>query len=346
TSNSSGNNTGNGTNITILPVVNLTITKIATITTAFNGDTYSYIVTVTNYGPDNATNVLVSDILDTTYLTFVSTNDTSYDNSTGIWNISTLNIGHSASLTIVVKAIKDGVVNNFVNLSVNETNVNNKTNDSVNVTIKNHTSNLSIKKLVKSGVYHIGDVLTYTIVITNNGLGNSSNIIVKDYLSEKLIYVTNSASNAGTYVPLSHTILWTLSPLSYGENHTLTYKAVINGIGIINNSVGVSEGFVHATNSSLNDYTLNTFALVRGVVRKDTDKNKSKNDTNKTKDENETKKPKGHAGMKHTGLPLVMLLVIFTLIGCFGKKQKQNHKQKLTPNQFHKQIQKEKQNQK
>ncbi|HEY7428392.1 MAG TPA: isopeptide-forming domain-containing fimbrial protein, partial [Gemmataceae bacterium] len=64
------------------------------------GDTITYSVTVTNSGPNNATNVTLTDPLPAG-LTFVSSSaGAAYDSTTGLWTVGTLANGASTVLTI------------------------------------------------------------------------------------------------------------------------------------------------------------------------------------------------------------------------------------------------------
>ncbi len=84
------------------PSANISVIKTADKATANAGDTVTYTITVTNSGPDAATNVTASDILPNT-LTFVSATTTigTFATSTGMWTIGTLANGSSTTLTLV-----------------------------------------------------------------------------------------------------------------------------------------------------------------------------------------------------------------------------------------------------
>ncbi|MGB9980541.1 hypothetical protein, partial [Methanobacterium sp.] len=63
------------------------------------GSTVTNTITVTNNGPDTANNVTLNEPLPSG-LTFVSASSTSYNSTTGVWNIGSLGAGATATLTI------------------------------------------------------------------------------------------------------------------------------------------------------------------------------------------------------------------------------------------------------
>jgi gliding motility-associated-like protein/uncharacterized repeat protein (TIGR01451 family) len=80
------------------------------------GHTVVFTITATNNGPDNATGVAVTDILQSGY-TYVSSTTTAgtYNYSTGVWTIGNLNNGASEILTVTATVIAGG---NYVNTAI------------------------------------------------------------------------------------------------------------------------------------------------------------------------------------------------------------------------------------
>ena len=80
------------------------------------GNTVVFSITATNSGPNNATGVVINDVLQSGYVYVASTVTTgTYNPSTGVWTIGALNNGSSALLTVTVTVVAMG---NYVNTAI------------------------------------------------------------------------------------------------------------------------------------------------------------------------------------------------------------------------------------
>jgi uncharacterized repeat protein (TIGR01451 family)/LPXTG-motif cell wall-anchored protein len=96
-----------------VPVADVSITKVVSSATANVGDTILYTITVANAGPDEASDVLVTDVLPAGVEYAGSTSIVgSYDASTGQWDVGTLGAGENASLEITVEVTSTGTIIN------------------------------------------------------------------------------------------------------------------------------------------------------------------------------------------------------------------------------------------
>lgn len=94
----------------------LSVVKTASNMSPFIGKTIVFTIVATNNGTDNGTGVEVNDILQNGY-TYVSSTSTdgTYDPSTGVWTIDSLNSGASETLTVTVTVNTEG---NYVNTAI------------------------------------------------------------------------------------------------------------------------------------------------------------------------------------------------------------------------------------
>ena len=91
-------------------VADLSLFKTVDPNSAVLGERITYTLTVSNAGPDAASGVIVRDQLPAG-LTWVSDSG-GYDHVTGAWEVGSLRVGHSATLTIVATVGKTGTIAN------------------------------------------------------------------------------------------------------------------------------------------------------------------------------------------------------------------------------------------
>ena len=234
---------GNTSNTTIhVNIADLEIIKIVNNVTPNYGDEITYTITVRNNGPDNSTNIKVSEVLADNFK-FISANASKgyYDLTNGVWAVGNLTNNETAKLVITVKIVKTGFIQN--NVSVNGTgfdpNVTNN-NATVNITVP-QTADLSVVKIVNVDRVSVGNRITYTIVVKNNGPDTALDVYVVDKLSDALKFVSYKAS-VGVYDPA--TGIWTIGNLTNKSNATLEITCIVLKTGVISNEVFVNGSTV------------------------------------------------------------------------------------------------------
>ncbi|MCL2114955.1 MAG: hypothetical protein FWH29_01905, partial [Methanobrevibacter sp.] len=272
-----GNNTtdGNDTNFTVGPTVNLTITKTSNATASMNvGDLVEYTIVVRNFGPDNATGVIVTDILDPRLVLISATGSYTFNGTHIIWNVSNLNVGDNVTLTLVVRINGTGNITNNASVTADQPNIGNNSTDGngTNFTV-DALVNLTITKThnVTTTVV-VGDNVSYTITVANSGPDNATGVLVIDILDSRLTYLNYSAS-VGTYNPVNGQ--WNIGSLAVGQNATLTIFVMVNSAGNISNlaNVTVHQDNAGDTNASspplIADY-MSTFIEVENITQNTT----------------------------------------------------------------------------
>ncbi|WP_169805786.1 DUF11 domain-containing protein, partial [Methanobrevibacter curvatus] len=165
--NNTGNNSSNNNStVNVTPSINLSIVKTVNVSgVVLNGVLVEYTINVTNHGPDTATNVNITDVLDDR-LIFVSANGSYTRVGQAVsWTISSILNNNSYIITLIVQLNGTGNISNIANVTgtdQNNTGNNSSNNNStVNVT---PSINLSIVKTVNvSGVVLNGVLVEYTI---------------------------------------------------------------------------------------------------------------------------------------------------------------------------------------
>ena len=296
---------GNTSNTTIhVNIADLEIIKIVNNVTPNYGDEITYTITVRNNGPDNSTNIKVSEVLADNFK-FISANASKgyYDLTNGVWVVGNLTNNETAKLVITVKIIKTGFIQN--NVSVNGTgfdpNVTNN-NATVNITVP-QTADLSVVKIVNVDRVSVGNRITYTIVVKNNGPDTALDVYAVDKLSDALKFVSYKAS-VGVYDPA--TGIWTIGNLTNKSNATLEITCIVLKTGVISNEV-----FVNGSTVDLN-MTNNYGNVSVTVIPAPAPVHPADKDI-MTSDE----VARGVDAMAKTGNPILALLVVL-IFGIFG----------------------------
>ncbi len=201
--------------------------KTANITNPNFGDNVDYTVTVTNDGIRDANNVVIVDRLGEG-LTFVSASDN------GVWDpvkrtvtwIVDLAKGESKVFSVIA------IVSGYGNVT-NSLVVGNKT-ASVNVTVPE----INPDKTVDNEIPNFGDNVTYTVTVTNDGIGDANNVVITDVLDKGLKFL--NATGNFTYDEKTGTITWTVD-LAKGETKTFNVNVTVLGYGVLSNTVAVGN---------------------------------------------------------------------------------------------------------
>ena len=218
-----GNKTA-GVNVTV-PEINPD--KTANISNPNFGDNVNYTVTVTNDGIGDAKDVVVRDVLGEG-LKFVSAtgNYTFDEDSRTVTWIVDLAKGESKVFSVIATVVGYGNVTNSLV-------VGNKT-TGVNVTVPE----INPDKTVDNEIPNFGDNVTYTVTITNDGIGDANNVVITDVLDKGLKFL--NATENFTYDEKTGTITWTVD-LDKGETKTFNVNVTVLGYGVLSNTVAVGN---------------------------------------------------------------------------------------------------------
>ena len=121
--------------------------------------------------------------------------------------------------------------------------------DAISIGISVLESDLSVTKTVDNSTPDTADNVVFTIIATNNGASNNTNVAVNDALPNGYSYVSYTATT-GSYN--SSTGIWTIGALAAGANATLTITAKVNSAGSYANTATVSGDLLDpdSTNNS------------------------------------------------------------------------------------------------
>ena len=211
------------------------------------GQPFSYTITVTNNGPDTATDVQVTDGIPAglTFNSYTASQGTYYY-ATEIWNVGPLVSGASAVLQLFVTPTAS-VAGTTVTKNVTLINTNQTANATVVVPAA-PVSDVTLTKTASNSLPNVGQQFSYTIIANNNGAADATGVQVTDIIPAGLTFNSYTASQ-GTYN--SVTGIWNVGTIISGASATLqlfvTPTASVNGTTIINNATMLSGQNASAT---------------------------------------------------------------------------------------------------
>ena len=182
------------------------------------GQTGTFTITLTNNGPNAATNVQVTDPVPTGFTAGTPSTGTYVGN---VWTIPSLANGATATLTF------NRVMTN-ADAGTTKTNTASETQDTYNPTpITDKTATINVNQAATvvmtktgNGPLNVGQTGTFTITLTNNGPNAATNVQVTDPVPTGF---TAGTPSTGTYVGN----VWTIPSLANGATATLTFNRVM-----------------------------------------------------------------------------------------------------------------------
>ncbi|MBK8705142.1 MAG: DUF11 domain-containing protein [Saprospiraceae bacterium] len=247
---------GDGVEVEPNPVIDLELDKSISNTTPNVGTNVTFTIVVVNQGPSDATGVQVTDQLPSGY-TYVSHSGGAYNPATGLWNIGNLAIGQSVTLNIVATVLATG---NYVNLAevtfANEDDIDSTPDNGVDTdndgdvsdddgdeddgdgveVAPNPIIDLELEKSVNNATPAIGENITFTVEVTNQGPSIATGVIVTDQLPSGYTYVSHSG---GAYNAANGQ--WNIGTLGVNQTVTLQITVSVNAAGVYLNLAEVTN---------------------------------------------------------------------------------------------------------
>lgn len=241
------------TNSVNAQITDLSITQSINNSVPMVGTNVVFTITASNFGPNAATVVVVSDVLPTGYA-FVSAAVSSGTTSSGvIWSIGNLASGVTETMTLVATVLPTGSYNNCASITGMESDPVQTNNSSCIVPTPIPVTDLSITKTVNDSTPNVGDTVYFTLTASNTGPSVATGVLVYDLLPSGYTYWSSSVS------PYDATTgIWSIGTINNGGNAVYTIPAVVNSSGVYVNCATISGNQadpVNANNSSCANVT-------------------------------------------------------------------------------------------
>ncbi len=229
----------------------LSISKSVSDATPTTNQNVTFTVTVSNAGPDNATGVVVTDQLPggVTYVSH-SPSTESYNPTTGIWTLGSLNNAGSATLSIVGRVDGGGIATNRAEITSADQSDPNTGNNQSSTTVTPETIDIAVTKQVNNPSPNIGDTVTFTITAFNAGPSNATGVSIRDVLPPGLTF-SRASQSQGTYS--NATGVWTVGNINSGANATLSIFANVVQNGPLTNAATLVAADQTDTNPGNNE---------------------------------------------------------------------------------------------
>lgn len=211
------------------------------------GETLTYTIPISNAGPDEAPDVVLTSMLaDDVTFTSASPSQGSCQHTAG--NVScqlgALASSGNASVTIMVVPLESGDVANSVSVAGGNDDPdlgNNSATVTTTVDAAATTSDLSIFKSANPDPATVGEVLTYTVSVSNAGPDEAPDVAMTDMLSADVSFQSVVASQ-GSCQHSAGTVTCDFGALASGASATANIDVIPQVGGDLSNTAAVSSG--------------------------------------------------------------------------------------------------------
>ena len=208
------------------------------------GETFDFVVAVTNIGSSASTNTVLTDILPSglSFLSSLSTPaSTCSDNSgTVTCQLGAIGSGQTATTTLTVKHSSSSNLTNTASVTSDNFDLDTSNNtDSASVTFI--APDLVLTKVVSKEVVTVGETIAYTIGVTNIGSSTSNNAILIDPIPSEISYVSSTSTTVSLCNFALGTVTCSLGNLAVGQSSTTTIVTTATSAGTANNTASVSS---------------------------------------------------------------------------------------------------------
>ena len=303
-------NNNDSEKISVNPIADLAVIKLVNDTNPNYLNLVKWTLIVTNYGPNDATGVTVSDVIPKGLKIVDVIGDGEYEDS--LWYVGDLADGEYKQLDIICKVLTTGEVTNAAVIWADQDDPDLENNEDENYIDVPPASDISITKTVSKYKYSVGDLVKYSIKVTNNGPDNAENIKVREIMDDNLLLKSFRAS-AGDFDKVND--VWSLDELDVGKDAILKINALAQKAGTAKNSV-VAESDNYDPDLNNNNDTVKVNIFKKDKPDKNVYKKHNKQSNGDLRKYSESVLQKHVAG---NPFMVLVLLFVFTMGAVYGK---------------------------
>lgn len=211
----------------------LVLQKSSTITQPQEGESFFYILNVTNVGPDRATNVVVTDTMSFGMTATVA--GAGYNIYTGRWDVGDINPGQSRSLLLTVNPIPDVagglvIVDPIDAKQADQEDPTPAINVTARVTITVVGADLRLLKTVSKSAPNVGETVRFTTTFTNPGPYATGQVVITDTLPAGLTLLGAPTVTVGSLVvdATNRLYTWTHSSTAINQSARLNFTGTVD----------------------------------------------------------------------------------------------------------------------
>ena len=187
------------------------------------GDEITFTLTLFNAGPDDATRIVVTDLLPAGF-SFVDASQDSYNAGTGVWTVGTLPFDETETLTITAVLTGADASTNIAEVTASDQSDPTPSDNLATVTVTPQQADLSLVKTVDNNAAVVGENVTFAIAVNNAGPDEASGVNLLDLLPEGLQFV-GGTTDTGKYN--QETGVWNIGNLADDSTATLEIIATL-----------------------------------------------------------------------------------------------------------------------
>jgi uncharacterized repeat protein (TIGR01451 family) len=217
----------------------LSVTEPATANAVIGGGDIGYRATVSNTGPQDATDFVLKETLPASF-TLVSTlpsQGTCSGTTTITCSLGAMPDPSSATVDFTVTPTAAGIFTDGLHVTATEPDLNSKNNFASMTITAVLPADVSVSGTASETTAKIGDKVTFNITVTNHGPASATNVSLTDALSDQLPVTSLAISQGSCPMPITCSI----GTLASGASATLSFAVTMATAEFFSNNLSVTS---------------------------------------------------------------------------------------------------------